>query len=131
MPDNTVSDVIFSIPEGWFLYNYNQSRLEFLSNETKLVLQTWEIPIDQWQALPSQRRYCESIVNEAIQQQVNLQQSKQKYQLIFKISAFATVVLSAIDLYFYFNHDLNWGVLNCSIIAFGIASYSYHRSKEI
>lgn len=46
MPDNAVSDVIYSNSKGFFRYNYNHSRLEFLNKETKLIVQTWEIPVD-------------------------------------------------------------------------------------
>ncbi len=131
MPDNTVSDVIYSNSKGFFRYNYNQSRLEFLNNETKLVVQTWEIPVDQWEALPSQRQYCENIVNEAIKQHAIQSAKKQKYKLIFKISAVITVILGAIDLYLYLNDDINWNILIASTISFAVASSTYYKSKEI
>lgn len=77
IPNNAVSDVIYSNSKGFFRYNYNQSRLEFLNNETKLVVQTWEIPVDHWESLPPQRQYCENIVNEAIKQHA-IQSAKTK-----------------------------------------------------
>ena len=122
MPDNAVSDVIYSNSKGFFRYNYNQSRLEFLNNETKLVVQTWEIPADQWESLPSQRQYCENIVNEAIKQHAIQSAKKQKYKLIFKISAVITVILGVIDLYLYLNDDINWNILIAAIISFAVAS---------
>lgn len=131
MPDNAVSDVIYSNAKGFFRYNYNQSRLEFLNNETKLVVQTWEIPVDQWESLPSQQQYCENIVNEAIKQHAIQSAKKQKYKLIFKISAVITVILAAIDLYLYLNDDINWNILIASTISFAVASSSYYKSKEI
>lgn len=131
MPDNAVSDVIYSNSKGFFRYNYNQSRLEFLNNETKLVVQTWEIPADQWESLPSQRQYCENIVNEAIKQHAIQSAKKQKYKLIFKISAVITVILGVIDLYLYLNDDINWNILIAAIISFAVASSSYYKTKEI
>lgn len=131
MPDNAVSDVIYSNSKGFFRYNYNRSRLEFLNNETRLVVQTWEMPVDQWEYLPSQRQYCENIVNEAIKQHAIQSAKKQKYKLIFKISAVITVILGAIDLYLYLNDDINWNILIASTISFAVASSSYYKSKEI
>lgn len=131
MPDNAVSDVIYSNSKGFFRYNYNRSRLEFLNNETRLVVQTWEMPVDPWESLPSQRQYCENIVNEAIKQHAIQSAKKQKYKLIFKISAVITVILGAIDLYLYLNDDINWNILIASTISFAVASSSYYKSKEI
>lgn len=131
MQVNNISEPVYSNSKGWFRYNYNQSRLEFLNNKTRLVVQTWEIPVDQWEALPSQRQYCENIVIEANKQYAIKQQKKQKYQFIFKISAVLTVILAAIDLYLYLNDDINWTILIGCVISFIVASSSYCRSKEI
>lgn len=131
MPDNAVSDVIYSNSKGFFRYNYNQSRLEFLNSETKLIVQIWEIPPDQWDSLPSQRQYCENIVNEAIKQQAIRFEERQKFKLIFKITAVITIILGAIELYLYLNDDINWNILFASTISFAVASSSYYKSKEI
>ena len=131
MPDNAVSDVIYSNSKGFFRYNYNQYRLEFLNSETKLIVQIWEIPPDQWDSLPSQRQYCENIVNEAIKQQAIRSEERQKFKIIFKITAVITFILGAIELYLYLNDDINWNILFASTISFAVASSSYYKSKEI
>lgn len=77
MQTTNVSEPVFSNGKGWFRYNYDQSRLEFLSNETKMIIQTWAIPIDQWESLTSKEDYCENIVNQVHKQRMV---NQQKYQ---------------------------------------------------
>lgn len=107
MKTSNVSEPIFSNSIGWFRYNYDENRLEFLNNDTKLVVQTWSIPTDQWEALPSQQEYCENIVKEADQQVQNLAVAKNKFTIIFIISAIIAGVmwyLSLTDVIKWDNH---------------------------
>lgn len=129
--DWNVSEAVYSTSQGWFRYNYDQSRLEFLSHKTKVVLYTWAIPADQWESLQSKRQYCENIVIEANQQKAKEQNAKRGNSLIFIISAIITVVLTIIFLYEYFNNiTLNYDVLIAGwIISFGIASSTYWKYK--
>lgn len=69
MKTSNVSEPIFSNSTGWFRYNYDENRLEFLNHNTKLVVHTWDIPADQWEALPSQQEYCENIIKKEEQKQ--------------------------------------------------------------
>lgn len=131
MSDINVSGAVYSTSNGWFRYNYSQSRLEFLNNATRLVIQIWEIPVDQWESLPSKRQYCENIVNEAMRQHSIQSAEKQKYKLIFKVSAVIAVILGVIDAYLYLNNDINWNILNVSLISTAVAITSYYKSKEI
>ena len=107
MMTNNVSESIFSNSVGWFRYNYDENRLEFLNHNTKLVVQTWGIPIDQWEALPSQRAYCENIVNEANQQVQNQTATKNQVLVMFVISAIIAIVLwylSLTDVIKWYDH---------------------------
>lgn len=136
MPDisnaPSVSGVIFSNSIGWFRYNYDRSRLEFLNNETKLVVQSWELPIDQWMDLPSQRLYCENIFNELAKQHSIQLVKKKKYKLVFIISSVITAILGAIDLHMYLNGNLPSGIISSVfIISSAIASLAYYQSKEV
>lgn len=50
------------LPGGWFRYNYDKERLEFIDRKSRIVSQIWNIPKDQWDALPSHSEYCKSIL---------------------------------------------------------------------
>lgn len=107
MTTNNVSESIFTNSAGWFRYNYDENRLEFLSHNTKLVVETWSIPVDQWEALPSQQTYCENIVKEANQQIQNQAATKNKVLIIFIVSAIVSAVLwylSTTDVIKWNNH---------------------------
>lgn len=107
MATNNVSDSVFSNSVGWFRYNYDENRLEFLNHNTKLVVQTWSIPADQWEALPSQQAYCENIIKEANQQIQNQAATKNIVTIIFVISAIVAAVLwyfSLTDVIKWYNH---------------------------
>lgn len=60
-----VSSPVVANQNGWFRYNYGENRLEFVNSETKMVVQVWNIPLDQWENLPSKRGYCENILKQA------------------------------------------------------------------
>ncbi|MCR4563120.1 MAG: hypothetical protein K5755_00565 [Clostridiales bacterium] len=83
MQSNNVSSPIIANEIGWFRYNYDKNRLEFINDDTKMVVQFWDIPIDQWESLPSKRTYCENIINSA-----NRQEKQQR-----KINSIALVCL--------------------------------------
>lgn len=107
MATNNVSESVFSNSVGWFRYNYDENRLEFLNHNTKLVVQTWSIPVDQWEALPSQQAYCENIIKEANQQIQNQAATKNIVTIIFVISAIVAAVLwyfSLTDVIKWYNH---------------------------
>ena len=107
MAINNVSEPVFSNSVGWFRYNYDENRLEFLNHNTKLVVQTWSIPLDQWEALPSQQAYCENIIKEANQQIQNQAATKNIVTIIFVISAIVAAVLwyfSLTDVIKWYNH---------------------------
>ncbi len=128
----SVSGVVFSNSIGWFRYNYDRSRLEFLNNETKLVVQSWELPTDQWMDLPSQRLYCENIFNESVKQHSIQLAKKKKYKLVFIISSIITAILGAIDLHMYLNWNLTSGIISSGfIISFAIAATAYYQYKEV
>ena len=93
MATSNVSEPVFSNSTGWFRYNYDESRLEFLNHNTKLVMHTWSIPADQWEMLPSQQEYCESIVKEAQNQAAAKQRAKDRVLIIFVISAIISAAL--------------------------------------
>lgn len=92
MQISNVSEPICSTTNGWFRYNYDENRLEFLNHNTKLVVQVWSIPADQWEALPSQKEYCENIVREAENQAVTNQKSRSHLLTISVIMAIIAVV---------------------------------------
>ena len=93
MATSNSSEPIFSNSTGWFRYNYDENRLEFLNHNTKLVECTWEIPVDQWEALPSQQEYCENIVKEANEQMQKQTSMKNLVLFLFIVSAIVAVVL--------------------------------------
>lgn len=107
MATSNVSDPIFSNSTGWFRYNYDENRLEFLNHNTKLVTHTWSIPVDQWEALPSQQEYCENIIKEANQQMQNQAAMKNRVLIIFIASAIVAAVLwylSLTDVIKWYDH---------------------------
>ena len=107
MATSKVSESIFSNSTGFFRYNYDENRLEFLNHHTKLVVQTWDIPPDQWEALPSQQEYCENIVKEANQQMQHQAAAKDRVLIIFVISAIVSAVLwylSLTDVIKWYDH---------------------------
>lgn len=107
MATNNVSEPIFSNSTGWFRYNYDDNLLESLNHDAKLVIQTWNIPADQWEALPSQREYCENIVKEANQQMQEQAATKDRVLILFIVSAIVAAVLwylSLTDVIKWYNH---------------------------
>ena len=136
---NNVSEPVFANSKGWFRYNYDQSCLEFLEHETKLVVCTWVIPVNQWNELPSQREYCENIIREANRQvqseMVANQREKARVLLMCKISAVVAVICGCIDAYLFLSdtvadYRLEGFVSVIGVIAFAIASSSYWKFKE-
>lgn len=107
METSNVSEPIFSNSTGWFRYNYDENRLEFLNHNTKLVVRTWNIPVDQWKVLPSQQEYCENIVMEENQQIQNKAATKNLVLIIFVVSAIVAAVmwyLSLTDVIKWYDH---------------------------
>lgn len=82
-----------------FLRYYKLNRLEFLNNETKLVIHVWEIPTDQWNALPNQYRYCESIVNEAKKTDTIRKQNRDRYRTLLIIFAIPALILNSVYIF--------------------------------
>ncbi len=99
MIDKEISAPVYSNAAGWFRYNYKLNRLEFLNNETKLVLHVWEIPADQWDALPNQYQYCESIVNEAKKANTIRKQSRDKYKTLAMFFLIPALVLNSVYIF--------------------------------
>lgn len=91
MQTSNVSEPICSTNNGWFRYNYDENRLEFINQNTKLVVQVWQIPADQWEALPSQKEYCENIVQKEENQTVANQKSKSQLLIISIIMAIIAI----------------------------------------
>lgn len=60
-----VSIPIYSHNVGFYRYNYEKEQLEFINHQTKVVTAFWEIPLDQWENIPSHEAYCKSITKEA------------------------------------------------------------------
>lgn len=114
MKISNVSEPILSISIGWFRYNYDESRLELLNHNTKLVVQTWSIPIDQWEALPSQQAYCENIVNEATQQIQNQNATKNRVSVVFIVSA----IIAAVLWYLQFTDVIKWYNHTATVIGY-------------
>lgn len=92
MQTSNVSEPILSTSNGWFRYNFDENRLEFLNHNTKLVMQTWDIPIDQWEALPSQKAYCEHIVWETENQTATNKKQKNKLGIIGVVAVIIAIV---------------------------------------
>lgn len=88
-----VSNPIYSVPTGWFRYNYDRNCLEFLNYDTRLVVQTWGIPVDQWETLPSKQEYCKNLIDEANQKAQNLNANKKIIKFIFILSAGLSIAL--------------------------------------
>lgn len=114
MQRNNVSEAICSTSTGWFRYNYDENRLEFLNHDTKLVVQTWSIPADQWEALPSQQEYCENIVNQAQNQATTHQKRKEQRRILFVVSAIIAVVC------FYLTLSGTVKSTNADLLVYGI-----------
>ena len=140
MSNHNVSQPIYTTSIGWFRYNYSANRLEFIRHETKEIVEIWNIPCDQWEALSSKRDYCENIFNNAVQQRrdidLNHQREKENNLTVLKLSAPIAILCGFTDLYWYFtdmviDHRVKTIVSIVGIIAFGIASYSFFRNKEL
>ncbi len=63
-----VSIPIYTQSNGFYRYNYEKERLEFINNQTKVVAFFREIPLDQWEVLPSHEAYCREITEAANKQ---------------------------------------------------------------
>ena len=118
MSNHNVSQPIYTTSIGWFRYNYSANRLEFISHETKEIVEIWNIPCDKCEALSSKIDYCENIFT------------------VLKLSAPIAILCGFTDLYWYFtdmviDHRVKTIVSIVGIIAFGIASYSFFRNKEL
>lgn len=89
MENNTekVSEAIYSIAGGWFRYNYEKGRLEFIEQETKTVAFIREIPVDQWELLPSKSDYCKSIVDAENRRVQNVEKNISRIVKAFGIAA--------------------------------------------
>lgn len=92
MQTSNISESILSTSTGWFRYNYDEKRLEFINHNTKLVTLTWDIPIDQWEALPSQKEYCEHIVQKAKNQTESDRKSRSKLSIIGTVAVIIAIV---------------------------------------
>lgn len=126
------SEPIYSNPKGWFRYNYDISRLEFLDNETKMIIRIWEIPAEQWENLPSQWQYCKNIVDGEAKEEAIRQQKKQKYQICFGISLFISVIFDSILTYEWIidSIGLSYKILPLAIISSAAAALFYGLYKE-
>lgn len=92
MQTSNVSEPILSTSNGWFRYNFDENRLEFLNHNTKLVMQTWDIPTDQWKALPSQKEYCEHIIQETENQTATNKKQKNKLGIIGVVAIIIAII---------------------------------------
>lgn len=116
---SNVSKPVFSNDTGWFRYNYDENRLEFLNHNTKLVVQTWNIPSDQWESLPSQQEYCENIVRAATQQAQNQAAANQRAKSrSYYISIVATII-AGVCWYIILND--NMGGISNNICIYAVA----------
>ncbi len=92
MQTSNVSEPILSTANGWFRYNFDENRLEFLNHNTKLIMQTWSIPIDQWEALPSQKAYCEQIVQKAENQTETNRKTRSRLSIIGAVAVIIAII---------------------------------------
>ena len=133
MENRGVSEPIYSNTKGWFRYNYDIGRLEFLNNQTKTVVRIWRIPVDQWEALPSQQQYCENIVNQANEQQRRRREKQEKYQPIFVIALLVVVVcfvIMALELLGLKAFTLTFKIWPLTAISVAVAAWAYCKYKD-
>ena len=94
-----VSAPIHTQTNGFYRYNYERERLEFINNE-KVIAFFREIPLDQWENLPSQADYCRNITEQATEQL----RSEKKIGLNFFLLIFITPVLLIFVMVKFFNN---------------------------
>lgn len=106
-----VSIPIYTQTNGFYRYNYEKERLEFINNE-KVIAFFREIPLDQWEDLPSHVDYCKNITEQA-NEQVRLDKKASKIApVIFVLIMFiAPVFLIFILLKFVRNSPFLFGLL--------------------
>lgn len=94
-----VSIPIHTQANGFYRYNYTKERLEFINNQTRTVDFFREIPIDQWESIPSHQEYCINITNEANEnKKIDKRASgaaKIVYILLFVAAPILLVILAA------------------------------------
>lgn len=78
---------------GFYRYNHEKEQLEFINHQTKIVTGIWNIPKDQWQALPDKEDLCRRLTAEA-----NAAIEKDKMLTIRGISAAASVVAAILSI---------------------------------
>ena len=116
MQTSNASEPILSTSNGWFRYNYDEKRLEFLNHNTKLVIQTWDIPIDQWEALPSQKAYCEHIVRKTENQTKTNRKTRSQMSIIGVVA-----VIIAIVCFLSFRKEMNTDHWIWILVVFSVA----------
>jgi|GEM_PF-2155834 len=117
---NNVSSPIAANQYGWFRYNYDQNRLEFINDETKTVAQTWDIPADQWERIPSKREYCENILR-----QYDRHATAQKQTNAISVVVLVISVIVAVFCWFVLYDSLyntSYNTINCIVGSIAIVS---------
>ncbi len=117
---NSVSSPIAANQYGWFRYNYGENRLEFVSNETKMVVQVWNIPLDQWENLPSKRGYCENILRQYDKQVTAQKQTNAISVVVLVIS----VIVAGFCWFVLYDslYNTSYNTINCIVGSIAIVS---------
>ena len=112
-----ISSPIAANEIGWLRYNYSQNRLEFINNETRTIIQVWEIPIDQWENIPSKREYCESIINNIDQYSKQKRKTKSSAIGVLFVSVVVSIICWAFLYDYLYEYEMffgtNYNVVNC------------------
>lgn len=87
-----VSIPIYTQENGFYRYNYEKERLEFINSE-KVIAFTREIPLDQWEDLPSHEDYCRNITEQANEQVRLEQRASKRTPIIYVLLVFIAPVL--------------------------------------
>lgn len=91
-----VSDPIYTQVNGIYRYNYTQERLEFINSQTRIIAAFWNIPRDQWEAIPSQAEYCKNITERSNKLVADEQKKKKRLIIAGVIAVIAFIIVPLI-----------------------------------